>query len=74
MASRPTSALSLGHGQSYGTGAGAREKSYFEQQREALIGEIAMVRSFVVLFLGVSNWFLEVGEEEEEAEAKPRSR
>ena len=24
--------------------AGAREKTYFEQQREALVGEIAMVR------------------------------
>ena len=49
MASRPTSALSLSRSQNYGAsaGAGAGEKSYFEQQREALIGEIAMVRSSV---------------------------
>lgn len=28
-----------------GFGGGGREKTYFELQREALIGEIAMVRS-----------------------------
>lgn len=30
--------------------AGAREKTYFEQQREALIGDIALVRIYSPVF------------------------
>ena len=65
MTSRPTSSLSLSHshghghggygwgGESRGGGGSGREKSYFEQQREALIGEIAMVR-----FLYIKSYFV----------------
>ncbi|KAK7756352.1 Dolichyl-diphosphooligosaccharide-protein glycosyltransferase subunit dad1 [Diatrype stigma] len=59
MASRPTSALSLSHSQSYGAGAGVREKSYFEQQREALIGEIAMSFEHVLANINKLNRSLE---------------
>ncbi|KAJ2976742.1 hypothetical protein NUW58_g8010 [Xylaria curta] len=41
MAAHSRSASALGGGMSSGAG-GAREKTHFEQQREALIGEIAM--------------------------------
>ncbi len=34
-------------------GVGRDAKSYFEQQREALIGEIAMVRRLCFWFLGL---------------------
>lgn len=38
---RPTSSLAGGFGSAGGNGG--REKTYFELQREALIGDIAMV-------------------------------
>ena len=52
MASRPTSALSR-------AASAAREKSYFEQQREALIGEIAMSFEHVLANINKLNRSLE---------------
>ncbi|KAI0016612.1 DASH complex subunit Dad1-domain-containing protein [Xylariomycetidae sp. FL0641] len=52
MASRSTSAMGPG-------GSGAREKSYFEMQREALIGEIAMSFEHVLANINKLNRSLE---------------
>ncbi|CAJ2511312.1 Uu.00g069370.m01.CDS01 [Anthostomella pinea] len=58
MASRSTSAM--GHiGGGGGAGVGAREKTYFEQQREALIGEIAMSFEHVLANINKLNRSLE---------------
>lgn len=44
-----------GSGASYAAGGASREpKTYFEQQREALIGEIAMVSRLFISFASPS--------------------
>ncbi|KAH9893877.1 DASH complex subunit Dad1-domain-containing protein [Xylariomycetidae sp. FL2044] len=55
MASRSTSAM----GHSVGGAHGTREKTYFEQQREALIGEIAMSFEHVLANINKLNRSLE---------------
>ncbi|KAJ1338703.1 DASH complex subunit DAD1 [Microdochium nivale] len=61
---RPTSSMSAsagggGAGGGGGYGGGQREKTYFEQQREALIGEIAMSFEHVLANINKLNRSLE---------------
>lgn len=52
MAAHSRSTSIMGGSMGAGGGAGAtREKTHFEMQREALIGEIAMVRFFLFIFI-----------------------
>jgi hypothetical protein len=47
MAAHSRSTSAMGGSTGPNNGGATREKTYFEQQRESLIGEIAMVRLFL---------------------------